>query len=209
MTLEPRELLWNIFYYFTSISVITTGIVFLAKISIKYFVDKGIERYKTSLNKEVEIFKSELKIKETEYNIKFSKLHEERAQSIKTLYGLSLTLQNSLFSLTQPSQGIEWYKDEDLSNNLFRDLKILQRFFISNKILINNELCEKIQKFIDHCYEIDQNMQEAKMLGDSSEIALRHASIKIWRNQFHIYLNDIKNINEDLITEFRNILGVH
>lgn len=207
MTKETQDLLLGIFYYFSSITTITAGIVVLAKLSINYFIDKGIEKYKTSLNKEVESFKSELKIKESESQIKFSKLHEERATAIKELYNLSLVLQDAIFNLTQPSQGPDWI-NKSLDDKMYSELKCFQRYFISSKILINKSLCQKIDKFIEECFNIQSDMEEAKFLGDSPERNLKDASIKIWIKSFNTYLNNLQKISDDLVDEYRNILGV-
>lgn len=201
------DLLEGILYYFGSITVITGGIVFLAKLSINYFTDKGIEKYKTSLNKEVELFKSDLKIKESQSQIKFSKLHEERGHAIKELYNLSLTLKDAIFNLTQPAQGPNWL-DKSLDDKMYSDLKIFQRYFISSKILIDKSLCLKIEKFIGECFKILSDMDEAKMLGDSQEPGSRKASVQMWSKSFNTYLNDLQKISDELVDEYRSILGV-
>src|SRR5690606_37161620 len=146
MTQETTDFIHRIFYYFASISTITAGLIFLAKMCINYFISKGVEKYKTELNKEVEVFKSELKIKEAQSQIKFTRLHEERALSIKELYEHSLNLQNAIFNLTQPSQGPEW-KGKELNNLVYSKLKKFQGHFVLCKILIQKDLCEKIEEF--------------------------------------------------------------
>lgn len=62
MSPELKDLLLKVFYYFTSITAITGAIIYIAKISIKFYIDNKVEKYKSNLSKELEKFKSELKL---------------------------------------------------------------------------------------------------------------------------------------------------
>lgn len=203
-----QELINNIIKYLLSISAISAVLVFIAKGIFNAIVNSGIEKYKTQLNKEVEKFKSELKIKETESNIRFSKLHEERVIVIKELYQKSLKLQKSIFDLTQPFQGIDWHKNTENDNKVIQNLRDFHSYFNVNKILISGELSDKINKFTDVCGEISDKITEAKNLRDTEIKDYKNESTRIWREQYRIYDHEVNIINIDLIEEFRRLFGV-
>lgn len=82
---------------FTIGSVSIVGLVgYLSKIVFEKFLETKINSYKTTLEKELEIFKNELKRKDFEFETKFSKLHIERAKIIKELYRKLKIFHNNL-----------------------------------------------------------------------------------------------------------------
>ena|SRR5690606_289556 len=207
MSPELKDLLLKVFYYFTSITAITGAIIYIAKISIKFYIDNKVEKYKSNLSKELEKFKSELKLIEIKSQISYNKLHEERATAIKNLYNLSLNLFDSIFNLTQPSQGLDWY-EKQYNEHMFSSLKKFQQNYTANKIYLEKSLCEKIDNLISKCFEIHSEMESAKILASSSNKFERNESIKIWINNFNVFMNDLQIINNELIDEYRKILGV-
>lgn len=207
MSPELKDLLLKIFYYFTSITAITSTIIYLAKIALKFYIDNKVEKYKSNLSKELELFKSELKLIEIKSQISFNKLHEERATAIKNLYNLSLNLFDSIFNLTQPSQGFDWY-EKQYNENMFLSLKKFQQNYISNKIYLEKALCEKIDNLIEKCFRIHSEMDSAKTLASSNNRIEKNESTKIWINSFNVFMNDLQLINNDLVDEYRKILGV-
>lgn len=101
----------QIIKFFLSASVITGGLVYLAKLVIEKFVEARIEKYKNSLKTETESFRHslsfeaekfrhELNTSSIEHQIKYPKLYEERGQVVKLIYNLLLALEKSLSSLT-------------------------------------------------------------------------------------------------------------
>lgn len=171
-------------------------------------VTAQIEKYKSELNKELEEVRTDLKIMENEYTITFTKLHEEQAQAIKELYIKSLELNSAIFDLTQPAQGPEWSKNMELNDRVYTALRIFNTSFNLNKIYLNEKICNKIKIFIDKCYDIESKMYYAKIMEESTSVKTRLESKSIWINQYKTYNTELSEITEELINEFRNLLGV-
>jgi hypothetical protein len=75
--------------YITSLSIITLALGYLAKVFIENYFNKGLKKYEAELS---------TIIKQDE--IRFSKLHEERALIIKEIYNNLVDLRDQLNYLT-------------------------------------------------------------------------------------------------------------
>ncbi|MGX5472604.1 hypothetical protein [Bacillus toyonensis] len=88
---------------FTLGTATITGIVgYLFKTVFTHMLNKETELHKSILNQQTEHYKAELQRINNKYNITFSKLHVDRAETIKSLYSKLIKLQTNTFALLGP-----------------------------------------------------------------------------------------------------------
>ncbi|RZJ83037.1 MAG: hypothetical protein EOO20_23525 [Chryseobacterium sp.] len=118
-------------------------IVYLGKKIIDRSLDLAVEKFKGSMNIQLEThkfellrqaddFRATLKKLELEHQVKYSRLHEERAQTIKQLYALLIDLQDKLGHMTSKFQGPEWTMNIELENASKLSLANYKEFFLEN-----------------------------------------------------------------------------
>lgn len=67
----------ELIYFFSGIAALTTAAIGLGKIIINKTFDIGLEKYKSTLQKDIEEYKNELARQSLEHEVKFSKLHAD------------------------------------------------------------------------------------------------------------------------------------
>jgi len=108
-----------------SITGLSTIIIWLGKLIITKAFDFEMERYKSTLTKEIEEYKNQLAKISLEHQIKFTRLHDQRAERIRILYGKVIELEKALIHSTIVAQGPEYISDnlrEETSMEKIRDL---------------------------------------------------------------------------------------
>ena len=219
----------QIIKYFLSSSVITAGLVYLAKLIIDKFVESRIEKYKNSLQKdtesfrhnlnfEAEKFRHELNKTSIEHQIKYSKLYEERGQIIKQTYNLLYELENSLTNLTSMFQGPEWTKDTERDRKTTDVITQLKTHLEQNRIFFSTELCNKIEAIIVEAHKIAVDIYVAKKdqeyndhsnkIGQFRTTEELLQPIQTWQQLDQKVQRDINSARLDLAQEFRILIGV-
>ena len=203
--------------------LIIVGLVWGKKI-IDYYYASTIELRKTKLNQDFESFKKELEIenkklqnqldtKLSDFNIRFSKLHQERAEVIKTVYLKLIELQSAMFSFTRTIQPIIEDAETEREQRLERINRALQDFinyYFPNRLFFSPELAKKIEHLKNEYYEkgwdfafFDKQFHEAK-LQHNTFLEYHEKSKEISKS----VKDEFPKLIEEVENEFRKILGV-
>ena len=113
---------------------------------------KDLEKFKASLasasSEASERLKHELQIASLEHQVRFSKLHERRAEVITALYGLLVEVQwagQSLVAIAEfggePSKQEKYVTAMNKSAEFFRE-------FDKNRIFLPDHVCQQIEEFL-------------------------------------------------------------
>lgn len=216
--------------FFLSASVITAGIIYLAKLIIDKLAESRIENYKNSLQKdtegfrhnlslEAEKFRHELNTNSIEHQIKYSKLYEERGQVVKLIYNLLLDLETSLSNMTTLFQGPEWIEDTEREKKSKESIKNLKEALEQNRIFFSGILCEKIESILSDSHTIVIEMFFAKNQ-ESRNQKYNQIGIDLTKDEllkpsdtWHVLdkqvQKEIKAARLDLAQEFRILIGVN
>ncbi len=219
----------QIIKFFLSTSVITAGVIYIAKLIIDKLVDSRIEKYKNSLQKdtesfrhglnfEVEKFRHELNTSSVEHQIKYSKLYEERGQVVKLTYRFLLDLETSLANLTTLFQGPDWITDIEREKSANESISNLRKYLAQNRIFFSENLCKKIESILSDSHTIAVDMYLAKSREsrnqkynkqgiDLSREELLNPS-DMWHEVDERVQTEIKAAMLDLAEEFRILIGV-
>ena len=207
----------KLLYFLTGISSLSLVAIWLGKLIINKTFDLGLEKYKASLQKENEVHKSELSKQSLEHQIKFSKLHEDRAEKIKILYSKVIELEQSLIYATTYLQGPEFISDTKRDNDCMDNLRGLIAQLDLDRIFFTTITISKFDSIIKESWDIIFQMKTVRIeASTANQMALDGYPIPNsylsnadkWQKAFERTQNEFKNLKEDLANDFRNLLGI-
>src|SRR5690606_14194835 len=134
------------------------AILLFGKQLIEYFFSETIELKKTELNQELESYKSKLEqqnkdfqhkldLKLNEFNIQFSKLHQDRAEVVKELYHRIVELQSAMTVFTRRIHPIIKDAAKEKQERIDRVNEALMGFvnlYMPNRIYFDKDLAKKL-----------------------------------------------------------------
>ena len=210
-------------------STIVSGLVYIGKVIFNKGVDAYIESYRANLNKDIESHKNEL-LMETEkfktdlskmtfeHQIKFSKLHEERAMVIKEISSRIYNLHKDLAHLTSIFQGGGWVDDTGRDEKAIKSFEEFKDFFEINQIYLEDSICFKVQALISDSLKIILGMRSAKRVAKNNDIlaqkgqTLPEAKLVFpgdtWDVMSKKVEEDYNIARSELANEFKKIIGI-
>jgi hypothetical protein len=184
---------------------------YLLKSSLAHWMTRDAEKFKAQLksdaDSEIERLKHSLQIAALEHQVKFSNLHERRANVIAEVYQRLVEVyeESRKFTLTagqstNSSESFEHYNKAYTSNyELFL-------FVQPRRIYLPREVCS----LLDECLQvmnravIDANMSSKPLFSDPQMVKERGV---VFRDAYIAIAEDVPKIRELLEAEFRKILG--
>ena len=171
--------------------------------------------YLHNFDKKLEKYKSEFDKLNYKLSVQFSYLHVERAKVLRGLYKTMVRLHEAMqvwiTPLFLPYSDGNYHKEEDLKNRLAdvgKYLNELHNFYRDNKILIANELQDKVESIINKLEIFCINYKTQKYLSENARSI--DEEIK-WMTQSQDYENELKYL-KDIISklekEFQKLLAV-
>ena len=167
---------------------------------------------KIVIGKSSEVFlenqKYKLEVNKIEHQVKYSKLHEERAIVIKELY-ISLFDIESILSLIAAQNQLDKWESSDITSEKMVSKKYQETkvFLEKNRIYLKNELCEKIINLLDDCLFLTTKMITSKTSNNKS-IKPNEDIVSQWRINEIESAQKIKEQRLELAEVFREIIGV-
>lgn len=186
----------NLLTYLTSISVITFAIGYLLKVFIENFFNKEIKRYETELN---ELTKRE--------EIKFSRLHEDRALITKELYKRLYLLEKQLIPYMDIIRDdmAKFFKEE----YHYEVVKSVYDFIeYANENIIYYE--ENIASLINEIGEIVKVLNLNAFVWQKVGLPLKETDFdEDWANNVYVIVTTkMPILKKELENAFRDVLGV-
>jgi hypothetical protein len=183
----------------------------------KSFLDKVIVRdtkqfendLKAKSDSAIEHLKNELQIRTIEHQVRFSRLHEKRADVIAELYG---HLVESLWETESFLSPIEWVGEpskREKHQKSMNKLVELYRYFDKHKIYLPPEVCASLEDLVQHIrsqvikFGIWVRLEDQE-LSDESHTLKNDA----WDSGWDAIKNQVPLARESLENEFRSLLGV-
>lgn len=207
----------KLIYFLGGVSALTTAAIWLGKLIINKTFDLGLEKYKSSLQKDIEIHKTELARQSLEHEVKFSKLHADRAEKIKVLYSKVIELEKALVYATTIAQGPEFIKDTKRDMDCMQAIQDLISQLELDKIYFTKETVSKFEEIIKEAWSIIFQMRRVRSTASSMEYYIS-AGMKppdsylehgdLWDKAFQRTQNEFKQLKESLADEFRKLIGL-
>lgn len=204
--------------------IIILAILLFGKKLIEYFFSETIELKKAELNQDLQNhkklleqenknFQHSLDLRLNEFNIQFSKLHQDRAEVVKKLYHKIIELQSAMQVFTRRMHFVEEDAEKEKQVRIDRVNKALPDFidfYMPNKIYFNKELAEKLDK-LARDYRT-KGWDFAHMTSYLSEGTMSKELYQEYTRKTQeiseLVKNEFPKIIEDLEDEFRSLLGV-
>ncbi|MDO8139926.1 MAG: hypothetical protein Q6358_00365 [Candidatus Brocadiales bacterium] len=168
-------------------------VAWLATSLIKHFLEKDLVDFKLKLERI-----------SFEHQIRFSKLHEIRAQIIAELYGrlyeFHWAVCGFLRDFHRTNHGAKRIRELELDKKLddFKD------YFDKHRIYFTANICFKIDELVNSLYSSYVPLMTVNTETDHNDSEVRHA----WTECAEIVRNKYPEIRKSLESDFRNILGV-
>lgn len=158
----------------------------------------------------IEHLKNELKLKTIEHQVRFSRLHEKRANVIAELYGHLVETLWEAESFLSPMQWAGEPDKEEKHRVAMNKLVDFFRFFDKQRIYLPEELCESLEKLAlevrSHVINFGVYVRfNEESLNDST----RNNKEKAWNEGWDAIKNQVPQARKSLEEEFRALLGAN
>jgi len=193
-------------------ALVLTVIGYLARSLIAQLLAKDLETFKTTIKiegeREIQKISHELEKKSIEHHVRFSRLHEKRAEIIATLYSMIVQAHMHLEKVIDPREFMGDPSKMDQMDNAYRSVSEFYSYFNKNRIYLPEYLCNQTNSFVQ---EMHANCLEYFMYARYTEKALNEdlrkkrsdAGIKALK----YFQEVVPNAKSALENELRTILG--
>jgi hypothetical protein len=159
----------------------------------------------TVLEKDVENFKAALQQAAVEHQIRFSKLHEKRAEVLAELYRLLVAAYWEVSEFTSPLQ----VGDPDRKKQYASAINAVAsyfRFFDQHRIWLPPALCDPLEAFARQLRTPTINLGVYLQIERPTDKTLAEQS-EVWDRAWGAVNDDVPKLRLAIETEFRNLLG--
>lgn len=200
--MDTFQIIWNL-GIFTGIG---GALTYLLKTLGKQFMDQNLEIHKMQLNQQLESHKAELEL----INLKQSRLHDKRIETIQELYEKLTEFYMDLDTLIR-WKNVTGLSDKEIkkqqfeeANKTFESGSKFCRYYLINKLYFSKEMCATIDEIIKEMrscqYDLTIQYQWMNLSADLQMSSFRQAKEKLEK--------DVPMLKEQIETKFREILGV-
>ncbi|MBN8859343.1 MAG: hypothetical protein J0H29_13200 [Sphingobacteriales bacterium] len=203
--------------FISSILGASAVVVWIGKLIITKSFDLGIEKYKSTLTKEIESYKNELSKIALEHQVKFTRLHEDRAEKIKKLHSKVYELEKALRHATTFFQGPDYTEDHARDNACNKVLNELRDQLEEDQIYFSKSTINKFETLFKESSDIILEMGKARIYGsyhnqqikEERQLPLSYTKyMENWTNASERTINNFKELKLELADEFRSLLGL-
>jgi hypothetical protein len=199
--------IWELLLKLGVFSAIGTGITYLLKTLGKQFMDQNLEIHKMQLNQQLQSHKAELDL----INVKQSRLHDKRIETIQELYEKLTEFYLDLDTLIRwknvtglTEEQIKQQQFEE-ANKTFESGNKFTRYYTMNKLYFSVEMCEKIDEIIKEMrscqYDLTIQYQWMNLSAEMTMDSFKKAREKLEK--------EVPKLKQQIENEFREILGVN
>jgi hypothetical protein len=174
----------------------------LVQIIVKHRLDKDVALYRETLGKEMTELKAKLDALNLERQIRFSKLHEKRAEIIGELYRL-LQLTDRRFQTVSIYMSRYAESVDKVAPALIEVFEQLREFYLIHKIYFGANFCVAADRLVKLLLEPTQNYQ--MWLRDGKLPEGYHGELL---RQCNDALGELPLLRREIESEFRDMLGV-
>ncbi len=170
-------------------SALFGALAWLARSVIKYFIDRDLEKFKSNLEKMA-----------FEHQIRFSTLHEKRAQIIaelhSRLYDFQWAVSAFLRDFHKNNENDKTKSVRELDNKSYK----FKDYFDKHRIYFTENICSTVDELVDILYSAYVPLE----IRDRSDDKLK----QVWGECADTVLKKYPAIRASLENDFRIILGV-
>lgn len=181
--MTPSEIITFIISSIGGSAVLFGVVAWLARSLIKNFIDRDLEKFKSNLEK-----------MSYEHQVRFSKLHEIRAETIAKLYSLLYDYQWAVCAFLR-----EFPKNIDTAE-LDKKSYEFKDYYDKNRILFTENMCTQVEKLVDLLYSSYVPLETSNNADGKQSTE--------WRKCADTIQKEYPKVRQSLEREFKEILGV-
>lgn len=193
-------------------AILVAVLAYIAKSLFDKLVIRDTKQFESDLRAKAELaiehLRNELQLKTIEHEVRFSRLHEKRAEVIAELNSLFVDALWEAESFLSP---MEWNgepsKPEKYGAAMIK-LVNLYRYFDKNRIYLPPSLCSSMEDLIakirGHVVEFGTYVQ---LVDSDKDLSVHQDKHKAWHAGWSAIREQIPTARESLENEFRELLG--
>lgn len=116
------------------------------------WLTKDLEKFKISIKAEAdaktEQLKNNLQMSALEHNVKFSKLHEKRAEVVAEVYSLLVQAYWDISSFASPMEWVGEPNKQEKYVTAMNSVADFYKYFDKHRIYIPEDVCQKLHEFV-------------------------------------------------------------
>lgn len=194
-------------------AVLVAILAYIAKSLLDKLIVRDTKQFEADLKAKsdaaIEHLKNDLLLRSIEHQVRFSRLHEKRAEVIAELNGLFAEALWEAESFLSP---MEWNGEPSKQEKhcaAMNKLVELYRYFDKHRIYLPAELCNSLEKLVSEVRELVINFG---VYVESHETSLDNSTQqekrKAWSDGWKAIKNQVPRARQSLEDEFRSLLGV-
>jgi len=207
--MEPWQ---TILLAFGGNATLVAVLAFLGKSFLEQLLVRDTKRFETDLRAKSDIamerLKNQLQLSTIEHQVRFSRLHEKRAEVIAELYGL---LVEALWEAESFLSPLEWTGEPDKKEKhrtAMNQLVKLYRYFDQHRIYLPQEICASLERLID---EVRSQVVNFGVYVDFGKSAINEEfdrkKLDAWNSGWKSIKKEVPVARQSLENEFRVLLG--
>jgi|SRR3990172_5375634 len=192
--------------FFGGSVLLLAAVAWLIRSLIRHFLSKDVEKYKFDLrreaDKELAAIKASLNIDALTHQIRFSKLHERRAEIVEQLYKKIVALETASACLEVECQFDDYKKLKETADTLIDKYFEIHLFIENNKIYFSEDLSDAIKDFNSLYFDLSIGIRYQSKPDNKEEF------IKAFQKERDKVGSQNKRLKMIIETDFRKLLGV-
>jgi len=177
---------------------------------VAYLGKKAIEAY---LSGRLEQHKSELQRLSTEHSVRFQKLHSERAEAIKELYGRLVSLDDSLQSTLRPLQMVGEPSLAEKIKELGTSFNELRNYFVPRRIFFTEDTAKLVDEVLGVAKDVYLDITTYPSDPTHPDYEAENPEVsrdrrELWRKARATHAGEFAAVKRSLEAQFRSILGI-
>jgi len=204
------KIIWQILVTFLTGAGVFAAVAWLVKSALAAWIAKDAEKFKASLqanaDKEIESLKHSLEMIATEHQVRFSKMHERRAEIIEELYKrlTALNLHGEQFVITSENNPTP-YQAEKFAE-MKDELREVFLFTEQHRFYLPESVCAMVDK---HLGQLRNSVLRAGIYGrieNPNERTIQQSN-DAFTKVYEEFETDIPAARKSLEAAFRKIIG--
>lgn len=211
MTIDLPNVLFTTFFALGGSVAIPASVAWLLKSVLSEWLARRTKQFEAQLKSDAEIeierLKNALQIAATEHQVRFSKMHEKRAEVIEKLYQMLTEVywEGQRFVMTSENSPLEYQRKKFASV----EPKLLETFWFleNNRIFLPKDLCDMLYR---HYGQVNKAVYAARSFGriENPNEHVARQSADAFTKMYEDFETDIPTARNALEAEFRKLLGV-
>ena len=206
------EVLQNLGAFTVGTGGIVGIIAYFGRSLFEHYLSEQINNYKSQLDRESDNYRHQLQLATQEHQIKFTKLHTDRSDVIRTIYDKLQLMKQTMRTLVVPIRWADGTTEESRQKDASKAAQEFLDYFYRNEILFEESICTMVKE-MDKLYSDAWSTYTTYASPEMKDYAkldrdFRKERADTLMEAWNTIDKKVPVIEEALKKEFRGLLGV-